>query len=187
MATYAQTKRALEEGVTGFTHLFNAMRPLGSREPGPIAAALETSAAWFGMIVDGTHVDPAMLRMALRGNAHPILVTDAMPPVGGTQSKFALHGEDVRVQGGACVGKGGTLAGTALTMADAVRNCVGLLDVPLTAALRFASAKPADFLGLGHSLGRLKPGYRADMVALRADDVHVLATWVAGCVQDAGP
>lgn len=187
MATYAQTKRALAEGMTGFTHLFNAMRPLGSREPGPIAAALETPAAWFGMIVDGTHVDPAMLRLALRGQAHPMLVTDAMPPVGGNQSKFLLHGQKVRVQGGACVGKDGTLAGTALTMADAVRNCVDLLDVPLTAALRFASAEPADFLGLGHALGRLKPGYRADLVALRADDTHVLATWVAGCRQDAAP
>ena len=65
-------------------------------------------------------------------------------------------------------------------------NCVDLLDVPLTAALSFASAEPADFLGLGHALGRLKPGYRADMVAFRADDIHVLATWVAGCSQDGG-
>ena len=116
-----------------------------------------------------------------------MLVTDAMPPVGGTQSKFLLQGQEAHVQGSACVGKDGTLAGTALTMADAVRNCVDLLDVPLTAALRFASAEPAGFLGLGHTLGWLKPGYRADMVAFRADDVHVLATWVAGCRQDAGP
>ena len=116
--------------MTGFTHLFNAMRPLGSREPGPIAAALETSAVWFGMIVDGIHVDPAMLRLALRGQARPMLVTDAMPPVGGAKSKFLLHGQDVRVQGGACVGKDDTLSGTALTMADAVRNCVDLLECP---------------------------------------------------------
>jgi N-acetylglucosamine-6-phosphate deacetylase len=187
MASYAQTKRALKEGMTGFTHLFNAMRPMGSREPGPIAAALETPSAWFGMIVDGMHVDPAMLRLALRGLARPMLVTDAMPPVGGSQSKFLLRGEEVCVQGGACVGKDGTLSGTALSMADAVRNCINLLDVPLTAALRFASAEPADFLGLGHALGRLKPGYRADMVALRADDIRVLATWVAGCPEDGGP
>jgi len=186
MATYKETKRALAEGVTGFTHLFNAMRPLSSREPGPIAAALESSAVWFGMIVDGIHVDPAMLRLALRGQARPILVTDAMPPVGGARSNFLLHGQEIRVQGKACRDKSDTLAGTALTMADAVRNCVALLDVPLTAALRFASAEPADFLGLGHALGRLKPGYRADMVAFRADDIHVLATWVAGCSQDSG-
>src|SRR5436190_12428807 len=72
MATYAQTTAAMAEGLTGFTHLFNAMRPLASREPGPIAAALESTRAWFGMIVDGAHVAPAMLRLALRGAAHPI-------------------------------------------------------------------------------------------------------------------
>jgi N-acetylglucosamine-6-phosphate deacetylase len=62
MATYAQTRAALSEGLTGFTHLFNAMRPLASREPGPIAAALEEPGARFGIIVDGEHVSPAMLR-----------------------------------------------------------------------------------------------------------------------------
>src|SRR5215471_4355518 len=67
MATYTQTRAALAEGLTGFTHLFNAMRPLESREPGPIAAALEAPGAWFGMIVDGVHVDPVVLRLALRG------------------------------------------------------------------------------------------------------------------------
>ena len=83
MATYAQTRAALAEGLSGFTHLFNAMRPLASREPGPIAVALEEPSAWFGMIVDGEHVAPAMLRLALRGAGQPMLVTDAMPPVGG--------------------------------------------------------------------------------------------------------
>ena len=72
-------------GLTCFTHLFNAMRPLESREPGPIAAALESDHAWYGLIVDGVHVAPAMLQLALRGRGSPILVTDAMPPVGGTQ------------------------------------------------------------------------------------------------------
>jgi N-acetylglucosamine-6-phosphate deacetylase len=180
MATYAQTRLALQEGVTGFTHLFNAMRPLASREPGPIAAALETPGAWFGMIVDGAHVDPAMLRLALRGDGHPMLVTDAMPPAGGTQSSFILRGQEIKVQDGACVRDDGTLAGTALNMGEAVRNCVQMLDVSLTSALRFASAEPAKFLGLGDSLGALKPGFRADVVAFRRDDIQVLATWVAG-------
>ena len=102
MATYAETKRALESGLTGFTHLFNAMRPLSSREPGPIAAALETANAWFGMIVDGAHVDPAMLRLALRGRAQPILVTDSMPPVGGRIPHFTLNGEAIEARGSTC-------------------------------------------------------------------------------------
>jgi N-acetylglucosamine-6-phosphate deacetylase len=180
MATYAQTKAALAEGLTGFTHLFNAMRPLASREPGPIAAALEAPGAWFGMIVDGEHVEPAMLRLALRGLAHPILVTDAMPPVGGSKSTFALCGREISVRDGRCMTREGTLAGAALDMASAVRNCVRLLHVPLTQALRFASAEPARFLGLGATLGRLAPGYRADMVAFDPDDIRIHETWVAG-------
>ena len=84
MATYEQARTALTQGVRGFTHLFNAMPPLAAREPGPIAAALETAGGWYGLIVDGMHVAPAMLRITLRGLGQPILVTDAMPPVGGT-------------------------------------------------------------------------------------------------------
>ena len=83
MATYAQTKAAMADGLTGFTHLFNAMRQLESREPGPVAAALESGEAWYGLIVDGLHVAPATLRLALCGAGRPILVSDAMPPVGG--------------------------------------------------------------------------------------------------------
>ena len=94
MATYAQTKAAMAAGLAGFTHLFNAMRPLESREPGPIAAALKSPQAWYGLIVDGVHVAPAMLRLALRGAGHPILVTDAMPPVGGTREILHAAGED---------------------------------------------------------------------------------------------
>jgi N-acetylglucosamine-6-phosphate deacetylase len=180
MATYAQTRAAMLEGLTGFTHLFNAMRPLGSREPGPIAAALEAPDVWFGMIVDGVHVDPAMLRLALRGAAHPMLVTDAMPPVGGRKSSFMLYDQEITVVGGRCTRQDGTLAGAALDMASAVRNCVKLLQMPLTDALRFASAEPADFLGLGNKLGRIAPGYRADMVAFDSNDIEVWETWVAG-------
>ena len=180
MATYDETRAALVEGLTGFTHLFNAMRPLGSRDPGPVAAALETRTAFFGMIVDGMHVDPAVLRLALRGMAHPMLVTDAMPPVGGSKSTFMLYGEEIAVRDSRCAKADGTLAGSALDMASAVRNCVELLGVPLTKALRFASAEPAQFLGLEAELGRLAPGYRADLVAFDPGSMRIHATWVAG-------
>jgi N-acetylglucosamine-6-phosphate deacetylase len=180
MATYAQTQAAMAAGLTGFTHLFNAMRPLESREPGPIAAALESANAWYGLIVDGVHVAPAMLRLALRGAGRPILVTDAMPPVGGTQLSFMLGGETILVRNDRCVRTDGTLAGADLDMAGAVRNCVRLLNLPLTDALRFASTHPAEFLGLGQTLGKLAPGSRADMVALDGTTIEVLDTWVAG-------
>ena len=180
MATYAQTWAALAEGLTGFTHLFNAMRPLASREGGPIAAALECPDASYGLIVDGVHVAPAMLRLALRGAGHPMLVTDAMPPVGGSRSSFLLHGQKIEVRDGRCARADGTLAGGALDMATAVRNCVRLLRLPLPDALRLATEAPARFLGVADRLGRLASGYRADLIALDPDAVRVLATWVAG-------
>jgi N-acetylglucosamine-6-phosphate deacetylase len=156
------------------------MRLPASREPGPIVAALETPGAWFGMIVDGHHVDPALLRLALRGVARPMLVTDAMPTVGGNHSSFTLYGEDMRVREGRCTRADGALAGAHLDMASAVRNCVELLGVPLTKALRFASAEPASFLGLEDSLGRIARGYRADLVAFAPSGLQVHGTWVAG-------
>jgi N-acetylglucosamine-6-phosphate deacetylase len=179
-ATYAQTKAALAQGLTGFTHLFNAIRLPASREPGPIVAGLETPDAWFGMIVDGHHVDAAMLRLALRGVARPMLVTDAMPTVGGSRSTFTLYDQEISVCGGRCTRTDGSLAGAHLDMASAVRNCVELLGVPLTQALRFASAEPASFLGLGGFLGRIAPGYRADLVAFDPGHIQVQGTWVAG-------
>lgn len=182
-ATYLETRAAMAEGLTGFTHLFNAMRPLASREPGPIGAALESHASWFGMIVDGVHVDPVLLRLALRGNARPMLVTDAMPPVGGKQTCFSLYGETIHCDRGRCVRQDGTLAGTNLDMATAVRNYVRLLGLPLESALRFASAHPASFLGVERWLGYLAPGYRADLVAIDPATIEVTGVWSAGIDQ----
>jgi N-acetylglucosamine-6-phosphate deacetylase len=180
MASYAETRAALAEGLTGFTHLFNAMRPLASREPGPIAAALETPGAFYGLILDGEHVAPAMLRLALRGLGQPVLVTDGMPPVGGSRAEFTLGGRRIVARDGRCVADDGTLAGAALDMSSAVRNCVRLLDLPLAEALRLAGPAPAAFLGIADRLGHLAPGFRADMVALDPAEIRVLASWVAG-------
>jgi N-acetylglucosamine-6-phosphate deacetylase len=180
MATYAETRAALADGLTGFTHLFNAMRPLASREPGPVAAALETAGAFYGLIVDGEHVAAPMLRLALRGLGQPMLVTDAMPPVGGAGTDFMLGGKRITLRDRRITTEDGTLAGAALDMASAVRNCVKLVDSSLPDALRLASAAPAAFLGLGDRLGHLRPGYRADIVALDPAEIGVLASWVAG-------
>ena len=180
MATYAQTRAAMSEGVTGFTHLFNAMRPLSAREPGPVPAALESPDAFYGLIVDGEHVAPAMLKLAMCGAGHPMLVSDAMPPVGGSSREFTLQGERITVRDGRCSTPEGLLAGSSIGLATAVRNCVRLLGLPLERALQLASTEPASFLGLGHSLGRLAPGYRADIVAFDPENISVLATWVAG-------
>lgn len=180
MATYEEAQAALGNGITGFTHLFNAMPQLNSRAPGPVAAALECDRAWFGMIPDGAHVSPAMLRLALRGYARPMLVTDAMPPVGGGRRTFQLYGQEIDVRDGRCTRADGTLAGAAIDMASAVRNTVHDLRVPLPTALQYASTEPAEFLGLGTLLGRLAPAFRADMVAFEPASIDVLETWVAG-------
>jgi N-acetylglucosamine-6-phosphate deacetylase len=180
MASYEQTRSAIASGLTGFTHLFNAMRPLAAREPGPIAAALESPGCWYGLIVDGIHVAPAMLRLALRGRGTAMLVTDAMPNVGGTKSSFTLYGREIMVEGQRCMTKDGKLAGSGIDMATVVRNCVKLLGVPLADALCFASRAPAEFLGLENRFGRIAPGYRADMVALDPVDIRVIGTYLAG-------
>jgi N-acetylglucosamine-6-phosphate deacetylase len=91
-----------------------------------------------------------------------------------------LGGKRITVRDGRLMTEDGTLAGAALDMAGAVRNCVRLLDLPLPDALRLASAAPAAFLGLADRLGHLRPGYRADIVALDPAEIRVLASWVAG-------
>jgi N-acetylglucosamine-6-phosphate deacetylase len=180
-ATYAETTAAIAHGVRGFTHLFNAMARLEPRQPGIVGAALYDAGTWCGIIVDGHHVDPVMLKLALRCKRHDrfMLITDAMPPVGSSLSSFVLQGKTISVADGVCSDAGGTLAGTALDMATAVRNAVSLLDLNITEAARMASEYPAQFLGLGHELGRIAPGYRANLTLLN-DDLKVQRTWIEG-------
>lgn len=180
-ANFAQTTAAIAHGVRGFTHLFNAMAPLAPREPGIVGAALYDPSTWCGIIVDGHHVDPVMLKLALRCKRHDrfMLVTDAMPPVGSPEPSFVLQGRTIHVKDGVCRDESGTLAGTGLDMATAVRNAVALLNLDLAEAARMASEYPAAFLGLDRELGRIAPGYRANLVLLD-DDLRVTRTWIEG-------
>jgi N-acetylglucosamine-6-phosphate deacetylase len=180
-AAYPAVRAALDHGLSGFTHLFNAMSPLTSREPGVVGAALDDRESWCGVIVDGRHVDPVVLRIALRCKPHDriVLVTDAMPSVGAEAASFVLQGKTITVKDGVCVDEHGTLAGSDLDMASAVRNAVRLLGLDLGEASRMASRNPAEFLGLGDTMGRIAPGYRADLVAVD-DDIQVLDTWIGG-------
>jgi N-acetylglucosamine-6-phosphate deacetylase len=180
-APYGVVRAALDHGLSGFTHLFNAMSPLTSREPGVVGAALEDSSAWCGIIVDGVHVDPVVLKLALRLRPHERfnLITDAMPCVGSDRTTFELQGKTITVRDGACFDDAGTLAGSALDMAGAVRNAVRMLDLDLADASRMASRNPAEFLGLDHEYGRIARGWFADLVLLD-DDLQVLETWIHG-------
>jgi N-acetylglucosamine-6-phosphate deacetylase len=180
-ATWAQMQPALRHGVTGFTHLFNAMSPLTSREPGVVGAALADPDSWCGLIVDGHHVDPVALRIALACKRRDrfMLVTDAMPSVGSGQDHFFLQGRRIEVRDGRCVDESGVLSGSDLDMASAVRNAVTMLGVSLEDAARMASTWPAEFIGVDKEIGRIAPGYRADLVLLDAQ-LRVRATWIAG-------
>jgi N-acetylglucosamine-6-phosphate deacetylase len=183
-ATFKEIRIALRHGLTGFTHLFNAMSQLTGREPGVVGAALDDADSWCGIIVDGRHVDPTVLRIALRCKRHDrfMLVTDAMPSVGAAQKSFSLQGRMISVANGVLVDENGTLAGSDTDMASTVRNAVELLGVELPVAVRMASQYPAEFLGLGGELGRIAPGYRANLV-LADDKVEVKQTWIDGDVQ----
>jgi N-acetylglucosamine-6-phosphate deacetylase len=178
-ATYGEMRAALDAGVRGFTHLYNAMSPLTSREPGVVGAALEDAASWCGIVVDGHHVHPASLRVAL--NAKPrgkmFLVTDAMPPVGADTDTYMLGGVTVTCRDGRCETPDGVLAGSVLDMAAALRNSVRLLAVSIDEAARMVSTYPAEFLGITQNRGRIAPGMRADFVELGSDLV-VRRTWI---------
>ena len=182
-ASYEEARAGIEAGISGFTHLYNAMSPLTGREPGAVGAALEDADTWCGVIVDGHHVHPASLRVALaaKPRGKVFLVTDAMPPVGADDPSYELYGETITARDGVVRNAAGSLAGSALDMATAVRNSVAMLGVPLEEAARMASTYPAKFLGIGDRYGCIAPGYHADLVALDAD-LQVVNTWIAGDV-----
>ncbi|MEI6984955.1 MAG: N-acetylglucosamine-6-phosphate deacetylase [Rhodospirillaceae bacterium] len=182
-ADYDRTRAALAAGMTGFTHLFNAMAPFSHREPGVIGAALDDAESWCGIIADGHHLHDAAIRLAWRAKraGKLVLVTDAMPPVGAGSDfgAFRLGDEVVTVVDGRCITAEGRLAGSALDMATAVRNCVERIGIPLEEALRMAGAYPAAALGLSHRYGRIAAGYAADFVVLD-ERLTVRQTFIAG-------
>ena len=179
--TYEEIKDALSQGLTGFTHLFNAMSQLTGREPGAVGAALDDPNSWCGIIVDGHHVDPVVLRIALRSKRADrfMLVTDAMPSVGAPKKSFTLQGRQISVADNKAVDEHGRLAGSDIDMASAVRNAVAMLGIELEQSLRMASRYPAEFLRLDDEIGRIAPGYRANLALLDAQ-LAVVETWIDG-------
>ena len=180
-ASFERTQAALRLGMTGFTHLFNAMAPIANRAPGLPLAAMTDPDSWCGLIADGIHVHPALLRLALdsKPRGKLFLVTDAMTPFGTDAGSFMLYGQEILRCDGRLTLPDGTLAGADLDLPQAIRNCVSLLDLELAEALRMASLHPAQFLGLDHRYGRIAPGYAADLTLLDAGSA-VLGTWVDG-------
>lgn len=165
-ADYSEAAAALEWGARHFTHLFNAMTGMHHREPGVVGAAF-VSDATAELIADGIHVHPVMLRIAATAMPHRIaLVTDAMRACGLADGAYKLYGYDVRVADGAARLADGTLAGSVLTMGDAVKNMVELADVPIEMVLPLASEVPARVIGVSDRKGRIARNEDADLVLL---------------------
>ena len=180
-ATAEEAQGAFAAGARVVTHLYNAMSQLNSRAPGLVGATLADPNVFCGLIVDGHHVHATAVRAAIaaKGAGRIALISDAMSPAAGGPSEFELQGRRVSMVGGKLVTADGVLAGAAITMRDAVEQCVAVLKLPLPAALRMATSTPARLLGLDHKIGRLAPGLRADLVHLGAA-LEVAAVWVGG-------
>src|SRR6202140_1256846 len=180
-ATADTLTAAVDEGLSGVTHLFNAMPAMSAREPGIVGVALTDERLTAGIIVDGIHVDPVVVRAAFsaKNRNNLALVSDAMPTVGTDRDHFELMGRQIHLRCGRLVSENGTLAGAHLSLASAVKNAVTLVGIFLDEALRAASLVPARFLGIEHHRGTLSAGARADIVALTTN-LEVLTTWIAG-------
>lgn len=182
-ATYDQARAALDAGAGAGTHLFNAMRGLHHREPGPVAALLEHPDAYVELIADGVHVHPAMLRRAAADKPHlTVLVSDAMAAAAAADGDYRLGRMDVEVRDGvARLRENGAIAGSTLTIATAVKYAVTRAGLPIEDVVRAATATPAAMLGLDR-VGSLRPGNRADLVLLddAMDVVRVMyrGAWV---------
>ena len=172
---------AIDDGLSGVTHLFNAMPAMSARAPGIVGVALADARLTAGIILDGIHVDPLVARAAFAAKARDTvaLVSDAMPTVGTELDRFELMGRQIWLRGDRLVSDEGTLAGAHLHLASAVRNAVTLVGLSLDDALRAASLVPARFLGLDRERGTLRAGARADIVAL-TPELDVVATWFGG-------
>lgn len=165
-ATAAEADRGFDLGIVGLTHVFNAMRPLRSRDPGVAGAALTRQDVIVKMIVDGHHLAPEVVQLVWACAAGRVaLITDAMAGAGVGGGRFRLGDVEVEVEEGAVpMLENGTIAGSVLTMIDAVRN-LHALGVPFEQAVGAATLVPARLLGLDE-VGVLQPGGRADVVVL---------------------
>ncbi|WP_037080096.1 N-acetylglucosamine-6-phosphate deacetylase [Neorhizobium vignae] len=180
--TYETAKTYAEAGVRTVTHLFNAMSPLGHRQPGVVGAALDIGSLHVGIIADGIHVHPAAMGVALRAKNGPgkiFIVTDAMSTIGTDMKSFTLNGREILRQDGRLTLADGTLAGADIDMISSVRFAHEALDLPVEEALRMASTYPAEAAYLADRKGALNPGFDADFVLL-TDQLGMKSTWIGG-------
>lgn len=180
-ATLEEMEAARTAGLRGVTHLYNAMSPLTGRAPGAVGAALSDDTLFASIIADGHHVHPASIAVACRTKpaGKVLLVSDAMATVGGKLDTFMLYQEQITLRNGTLRNTQGALAGSAIALIDAVTYTHNTVGQALDETLRMASRYPAEAIGLGHELGSLAKGYRADLIHLD-EELNVLQVWVNG-------
>lgn len=178
-ATYAQAKNAIDNGATFATHLFNAMSPISSREPGMIGAIYDND-IYAGIIVDGFHVAYENIRISKKIMGEKlILVTDATAPAGANIDQFNFVGTTVYYKEGKCCSADGTLGGSAVTMIESIEQCVKFVGIELKEAIRMATLYPAKAIAVDHKLGSIAPGKVANL-AIFTNEYKVTATVVNG-------
>lgn len=166
-ATCAETLTFFGAGGAGSTHLFNAMSGISAREPGIAGATIFDDKAYAGIIADGVHVDFVNIANASRlMKGRLFFVSDAMPPVGSDITQFDIGGVTVFYRDGKWESGGGTLGGSAVSIAASVKNGVFKAGIPMGEALRMSSTYQAEMLGYGDVLGKILPGHHADLVFL---------------------
>jgi len=180
-ASFDQVQQAFGWGVNRVTHLFNAMSQVHHRYPGLAVAALLNPNVYVELIADGVHVHPAMVQLAckVKGPERVCLITDSIRAAGLGDGTYTLGRLDVTVKGNQARLQSGALAGSVLTMDQAVRNVMSFAQVPLTGAVMMASYTPAEAVGLEDRVGSLDVGKDADIVVLNAD-LEVQMTLVRG-------
>ncbi len=164
-ATAAETRVAVERGVTSFSHLFNAMPPLHHREGGAVSVAL-TGDCWAELIVDGLHIAPEMVKLAwqCKGKDRLVLITDSMEATGCPDGDYAIAGQKVTVKQGRAETMDGALAGSTLELWDGVKNLMQFADVPLEEAIACATLHPAEMVGISRLVGSIEAGKQADLL-----------------------
>ena len=180
-ASYDQLEEAINYGLDGFTHLFNAMGQISAREPGVVGSALTFDNAAVSIIVDLHHVHPSLIQMAHKQKPQGKLffVSDSMATIHHGEPSFELYDEVVSESNGRIINSEGKLAGSSITQIDAIKNAYQSCNIPLNEALAMASRYPAEYLGVANYLGSLKSGYRADLTHFDLD-FQVQNVWVAG-------
>jgi N-acetylglucosamine-6-phosphate deacetylase len=180
-ASFEEGLASFAAGVTMATHLFNAMSPWQGRSPGMVGAVFHAPEVYAGIIVDGHHVHFGSVGLAQRlKQDRLVLVTDATAPVGTALASFRIGGQEVFYRQGRCVSADGTLGGAALTLMEAIANCVRQVGLPLAEALRMATLYPARAVRLDSCLGRLAPGYWANVTLFDPQGLRVQGVIEAG-------